>query len=312
MSKKKTITITIILIILIVVGLWIGGIIPKFIAKIAATNYLKNNFPKKQFEFVNIEWNSYLDGYSISFKDEKGQQIGFVMNNKYFPVSVGQGMFAIEEDYRKEFEVEKENSSDNTEHSFFGKVIESDTTYIVVEPNEDEEERKSADKISIGLGKDNDAVFMIGTNVKITYDGIIMESYPAQVKATKIELKSTDNFEILFKERQPIDSYNKIYAILDKSETEKYNYTIYAYDGSVNVKIDEKEYSLKDALLQNRITMEEIIKKANTDFPDAVSYDDGGSMEYHYENYTIIKCYTLDGNRDVYIGTKGMTLNDVL
>ena len=37
------------------------------------------------------------------------------------------------------------------------------------------------------------------------------------------------------------------------------------------------------------ITMEEIIKKANKDFPNAVSYDDGRSIEYHYENYTIIK-----------------------
>ena len=122
----------------------------------------------------------------------------------------------------------------------------------------------------------------------------------------------SDNFEILFKDRQPTDSYNKIYAILDKSETEKYNYTIYAYDGSVNIKIDGKEYSLKEALLENKITMEEIITKANKDFPNAVSYDDGGSVEYHYDNYTIIKCHTLDGNRDVYIGTKDMTLNDVL
>ena len=139
-----------------------------------------------------------------------------------------------------------------------------------------------------------------------------MESYPAQVKATKIEIKSAENFEIFFKDRQLIDSYNKIYPILDKSETDKYDYTIYAYDGSVNIKIDDKEYSLKEALLENRITIEEIIQKANKDFPNAISYDDGGSMEYHYENYTIIKCHTLNGNRDVYIGTKDMTLNDVL
>lgn len=81
-------------------------------------------------------------------------------------------------------------------------------------------------------------------------------------------------------------------------------------DGILN--IDDKEYTLKEALLENRITIEEIIQKANKDFPNAISYDDGGSMEYHYENYTIIKCHTLNGNRDVYIGTKDMTLNDVL
>lgn len=222
---------------------------------------------------------------------------------------------------REDFNFKVENISSNpvntvnheqNEHSFFGKVIESTASYIIVEPNEDEEERKSADKISISLGEYNDALYEVGTNVKITYDGTIMESYPTQVKAIKIEVKSAENFEILFKDRQPIDSYNKVYAILDKSETNKYDYTIYAYDGSVNIRIDGKEYSLKEALLENKITMEEIIAKANKDFPDAVSYDDGGSIEYHYENYTIIKCHRLDGNRDVYIGTKEMTLNDVI
>ena len=197
------------------------------------------------------------------------------------------------------------------EYSFFGKVIESTSKYIIVEPNENEEIRKSADKISICLGKNNDALYEIGTNVKITYDGIVMESYPAQINAIKIELKSADNFEIIFKERQQTDSYNRIYAILDKSETNKYNYTIYAYEGSVNIVIDEQEYTLREALLENKITMEEIIAKANKDFPDAISYDDGGSIEYHYENYTIIKLHTLDGNRDVYIGTKDMTINDL-
>ena len=215
------------------------------------------------------------------------------------------------EEEMKEYEERFEEEMGKEEYSFFGKVIESTSKYIIVEPNENEEIRKSADKISIGLGKNNDALYEIGTNVKITYDGIVMESYPAQINAIKIELKSADNFEIIFKERQQTDSYNRIYAILDKSETDKYNYSIYAYEGSVNIVIDEQEYTLREALLENKITMEEIIAKANKDFPDAISYDDGGSIEYHYENYTIIKLHTLDGNRDVYIGTKNMTINDL-
>ena len=211
----------------------------------------------------------------------------------------------------KEYEKRFEEEMEKEEYSFLGKVIESTSKYIIVEPNENEEIRKSADKISIGLGEYNDALYETGTNVKITYDGTVMESYPAQVNATKIELKSADNFEIVFKERQPIDSYNRIYAILDKSETDKYNYSIYAYEGSVNIVIDEQEYTLREALLENKITMEEVIAKANKDFPDAITYDDGGSVEYHYENYTIIKFHTLDGNRDIYIGTKNMTINDL-
>ena len=156
---------------------------------------------------------------------------------------------------------------------------------------------------------------MVGTNVKITYDGTIMESYPAQVKATKIELKSVENFEILFYDKQPESDIN-VHKIVDKNETDKYEYDVYVYDGSVNIRIDGKDYSLKEALLENKITMEEIIVKANQDEKDgkikAEMYKDGGSKEYHYDNYTIIKCHTIDGNRDVYIGTKDLELNDVI
>lgn len=290
MEKRKIIIIFIVLILIVIVGLWGSGIIPKRIARISASNYLEKNFPKMQLEYVDIEWSSSFGGYSIKFKDANNKTYSFIMNNKYFPISLGQGLFAFEEEYRQKYEWQDTNIENN-------------------------EERKSADKISVGLGENNDALYTIGTNVKITYDGTILESYPAQVKATKIEIKSAENFEILFKDRQPIDSYNKIYAILDKSETNKYNYTIYAYDGSVNIKIDDKEYSLKDALLESKITMEEIIQKANKDLDNnkitGDMYKDGGSMIYQYDTYTIIKCHTIEGNRDVYIGTKEMTLNDV-
>lgn len=60
---------------------------------------------------------------------------------------------------------------------FYGKVIEAKQNYILVEPNEGEEIRKSADKISIGLGEYNDALYQVGTNVKVTYTGYVMESY---------------------------------------------------------------------------------------------------------------------------------------
>lgn len=82
------------------------------------------------------------------------------------------------------------NNSNVEEYYFYGKVIESSFSYIIVEPNEGETIRKSADKISIGLGGNNDVLYMDGTNVKITYSGYIMETYPAKVNASKIELVS--------------------------------------------------------------------------------------------------------------------------
>ena len=71
---------------------------------------------------------------------------------------------------------------------FYGKVIESSIQYIIVEPNEGEDIRKSSDKISISLEDNNEIIYPVGTNLKITYTGEIMESYPAQIKVTNIEI----------------------------------------------------------------------------------------------------------------------------
>ena len=104
MNKKRIIIVTIIIILVIILGLWISGIIPKQIARISAINYLKKNFPEKQYEYVDIEWSSSFGGYSIKFKDENNKIIGFLMNNKYFPITPGQGTFGLEDSYRVEYE----------------------------------------------------------------------------------------------------------------------------------------------------------------------------------------------------------------
>ena len=61
--------------------------------------------------------------------------------------------------------------------------------------------------------------------------------------------------------------------------------------------------------------MEEIIAKSNKDLEEkhiiGDVYLDGGSKIYIYNDYTIIKCNTLNGNRDVYIGSKDMNINDL-
>lgn len=208
-----------------------------------------------------------------------------------------------------------ETKEEKDQYSFYGKVIESHQKYMIVEPNEGEDIRKSADKIEVGLGENNDAIYPVGTNVKITYKGYIMESYPAKVDVVNIEVKSAETVEIRFYDKQP-KSDNKINKILDKSELDKYNYNIYNYDGSANILINGEEISLRDALLNNKIAMEEILQKAEEDLNDKKItgdiYKDGGSKLYKYDNYTIIKCHTLEGNRDVYVGTKDMTLNNIL
>ncbi len=207
-----------------------------------------------------------------------------------------------------------QNADNQEKVYFYGKIIESNENSIIVEPNENEEIRKSADKISIGLEKNLDYMYEVGTNVKITYNGVIMETYPAQVEAMDIEIKSAENFEIHFVNQQH-ESRDKVRPILEKTETEKYDYNIYAYLGEVNIVINGKEMSLREALLENKITMDEMIAKANEDVDSEKikgdMYKDGGSMIYRYEEYTIIKVHNLDGNRDVYIGIPEMELKDV-
>lgn len=91
-----------------------------------------------------------------------------------------------------DFKTDTNGSNDTVshdEHSFYGKIIEVSSSYIIVEPNEEEDERKSSDKFHIDLKNDN-TTYTVGTDVKITYIGGISESYPAQIGTTKIEIVS--------------------------------------------------------------------------------------------------------------------------
>ena len=69
--------------------------------------------------------------------------------------------------------------------------------------------------------------------------------------------------------------------------------------------------SLEKALFSGKMTLNGLIAQANKDFPDTIPYNDGGSMEYHYKDYAIIKVHKTDGNMDVYIGINSMKLKDL-
>lgn len=192
-----------------------------------------------------------------------------------------------------------------------GTVLEEKTNYMIVEPNEDEDERKSSDKIKINYGADNvDYLYGIGRKVVVYYTGYIMESYPAQINTNKIDVDGYKDFEITVKKSTDI-SKKKIINNKDlASDGKDFNLYYYGLD-EVNVKVDNKEMSLEKALKSGKITLNGIVEKANTDIQDATIYKDGGNLEYHYKDYTIIKVHKEDGNRDVYIGIPEMELNDL-
>lgn len=93
-----------------------------------------------------------------------------------------------------------------------------------------------------------------------------------------------------------------------------YEYMVYSYGlDKVYINLGTGLIPLSMALRDNLITMEDIIEKCDRDvekgiIPD-ILYKDGGSRIYKYDGYTIIKYNTLEGNKDIYIGTPDIDIN---
>lgn len=200
------------------------------------------------------------------------------------------------------------------EQQFIGTVLEETTKYMVVEPNKDEDERKSADKIMVSFGTDHkDYLFGIGRKVLITYNGEIIETYPAQISSDEISTEGYPGFYLYSDEKQQTPKRTKVLNNQDIYENNS-NYDLYYY-GFENIYVNinnEEDLKLEDALKQGKITIDAIIAKANKDLENKIiegdMFKDGGSMIYKYPKLTIIKSHTTEGNRDVYIGIPEMTM----
>ena len=102
MKKNKRLIPVLILVLIIV--LWISGFIPKQIARISGTRYVKNHFPEMQMECVGVEYVDAYGDYTIKFRDVNGNTYGCGIGPKFFPVQMGQGLFAIESDYKEKYQ----------------------------------------------------------------------------------------------------------------------------------------------------------------------------------------------------------------
>lgn len=86
-----------------------------------------------------------------------------------------------------------DKESESVQRLFTASVLENKKTSILVQPLEGEDELNSSDKILVRVPKDSAVLedlseFAVGSKVKITYGGAIMESHPAQINADKVEL----------------------------------------------------------------------------------------------------------------------------
>ena len=104
---------------------------------------------------------------------------------------------------------------DKAEHSFTATVLEIGESSALVQPVSDSAELKSSDKISFGISELEKLDVEVGSVVKVTYTGEIMESYPARIHATSWQL-SDDLRHMEYTEQW-----------LDKNKAEKVDYNFF-------------------------------------------------------------------------------------
>lgn len=73
---------------LLIIGLWISGVIPKQIGRIAATNYVQSNHRNLGLVFIRMDYSSAHGAYIAVFNGTNGSEYNFLMNSKLFPTNV--------------------------------------------------------------------------------------------------------------------------------------------------------------------------------------------------------------------------------
>lgn len=74
------------------------------------------------------------------------------------------------------------------DEKFVATILEINGSSVLVEPIEGERERLSSDKITFGIDDLEKIDVKAGDLVEVTYTGVIMESYPAQIRAIRWKL----------------------------------------------------------------------------------------------------------------------------
>ena len=157
---------------------------------------------------------------------------------------------------------------------------------------------------------------------RITKDNtvqVIMEPYLIEVTEFPViceySLESSNyekKFELTYMGRKDMG----VKKIAEKNQFDNLDFGVYTIAGDVSITIEgDMVYTLEDALSEKIITVQDILEQAKQDlkygFCEEAYYQDGGSREYRYAEYTILKYNTLDGNKDLVIGMQGSIINQV-
>lgn len=116
-------------------------------------------------------------------------------------------------------------------------------------------------------------------------------------------IEEKKDFEIIYNQNN-----SKLENIVNREDSTMNKYSVYTYGGEVIIKVNNTEYQFKEAIEKNIITIDELLNKAKEDSQNQTCTEeifyDGGSLQYRYLDYTILKYHERTGNEDIIIGMK--------
>lgn len=131
-----------------------------------------------------------------------------------------------------------------------------------------------------------------------------------EVELFEYELQNADYIEnnhIYYAQRKDMG--------VDKINSEE-EFNIYVVGGNVTIaKNNEEAKDFSEAIEAKYISIDEILEQAEVDSKYGVCrrgfYSDGGTIEYSYQDYTLIKANTLAGNKDFIIAPPNMIWSEI-
>lgn len=200
-------------------------------------------------------------------------------------------------------------------HCFLGTIVEETSAYMTVEPAEGQEERAITDRVAVYFPSEHfDYLYGTGRRVVVYYEGAFPAAPDYKIISEDISTEGFREFELSVtvsqeKEKKRILGSEEIDAFDSFPGGDTAGLYYYGLE-EVMITVDGQTVSLPEALEKGMITLNAIVSKGAADvrsgLVEEMSYDDGGSALFRYDNYTVIKYHTLDGNRDVYIGSTDM------
>ena len=211
-----------------------------------------------------------------------------------------------------------------------GEIVTKELTYVPVKENYDENYKNR--KLIVKTDYSNDSY----SSQRIVNEEYLMQPYKMERKFVKegnliqIILKRSDMssdvqdevelFEYELQNTDYIENNHIYYAQRKDMGVDKINseeeFDIYVIGGNVTIaKNNEEAKDFSEAIDAKYISIDEILEQAELDSKYGVCrrglYSDGGTIEYSYQDYTLIKANTLAGNKDFIIAPPNMIWSEI-